>query len=56
MVFEMVGGRDGWGMVGGNERGEMTGNGYAKFSVRDNDKKNHWEIDTLDGYKERDIC
>lgn len=30
------------------------GNGYTKLSVRDNDKKNHWGIDTLDGYRESD--
>lgn len=31
-------------------------NGWAKFSVRDNDKKNQLKINTLDGYRESDAC
>ena len=33
-----------------------VGNVWAKFLVRENDKKNHLEIDTLDGYKENATC
>lgn len=38
------------------KRKKVKRNGYEKVSVRDNDKKNHLEMDTLDGYRESDTC